>query len=196
MASEEDRLNRRKAFLIGAAFAILLAVGVGIGLWKYHEKPQFCATCHIMAPYLESWQSSRGFAQAHREAGIKCLDCHQPEIRQQVDEAIKYVTRRYEEPLEMRTFTDNFCLRCHGSLAEISKRTEGYKADISLFQGHDVQIDQLTEKDLTINPHASHVSQDGCFNCHKMHRDSPGLQYCFGCHHKGGLVACSQCHSE
>ena len=29
--------------------------GVGaVGSWQYHEQPQFCATCHIMEPYLES----------------------------------------------------------------------------------------------------------------------------------------------
>jgi len=34
---------------------VVVIGGVGvIGLWRYHEQPQFCATCHIMEPYLES----------------------------------------------------------------------------------------------------------------------------------------------
>jgi len=34
---------------------VVVIGGVGvIGLWRYHEQPQFCDTCHIMDPYLES----------------------------------------------------------------------------------------------------------------------------------------------
>jgi len=38
----------------GPAGGVVLG-GVGAaGFWQYHEQPQFCATCHIMEPYLES----------------------------------------------------------------------------------------------------------------------------------------------
>jgi hypothetical protein len=29
-----------------------------VGLWQDHERPEFCATCVIMDPYLDSWQAS------------------------------------------------------------------------------------------------------------------------------------------
>ena len=45
----------KKAVLVVWMAAVVIIVA-GVALWNYHEQPQFCATCHIMQPYLESWQ--------------------------------------------------------------------------------------------------------------------------------------------
>jgi len=38
-----------------ALLGVVVLGGVGAaGLWKYQEQPQFCGTCHIMEPYVES----------------------------------------------------------------------------------------------------------------------------------------------
>jgi len=50
-------MSRKRIVVIAALSGVVVVGGVGaIGLWRYHELPQFCATCHIMDPYLESWQ--------------------------------------------------------------------------------------------------------------------------------------------
>lgn len=68
--------------------------------WKYHEQPQFCATCHIMEPYLESWVSSDYGAHAHAVEDATCLECHEPTTQQQVDELVVYMQGDFTVPLE------------------------------------------------------------------------------------------------
>ena len=64
-------MSRKRIVVIAALLGVVVVGGVGaVGLWSYHEQPQFCATCHIMDPYLESWQSSDYGAAAHAEADV------------------------------------------------------------------------------------------------------------------------------
>ena len=72
----------KKAVLIAGIAAVVIVIA-GVALWNYHEQPQFCAICHIMQPYLESWESPPLLAQAHAEENITCLECHEPTIQQQ-----------------------------------------------------------------------------------------------------------------
>ena len=138
----------------------MVIIIAGVGFWNYHEQPRFYATCHIMQPYLESWESFPFLAHAHAEENVTCLECHEPTIQQQVDELIKFVTKDYENPLKERKFDQEWCLRCHehGSYEELIERT----------------------KDLTRNPHDSHYGEMECRICHKVHRASE--DYCAQCH--------------
>jgi cytochrome c nitrite reductase small subunit len=155
-----DTLKRRNIWVIVGVVVGVIVVVAGVALWNYHEQPQFCATCHIMQPYLESWQSSPFLAQAHAEESVTCLECHEPTIQQQVDELVKFVTNDYETPLEEREFDQEWCLRCHehGSYEELIQRTE----------------------ELEPNPHDSHYGEVECSVCHKVHRESE--DYCAQCH--------------
>ena len=154
-----DTLKRRNFWVI-VGIAVVVIIIAGVALWNYHKQPQFCATCHIMQPYLESWESPPYLAHAHAEENIACLDCHEPTIGQQVQEGIKFVTGDYEIPLEERRFDKEWCLRCHehGSYEELIQRTE----------------------ELERNPHDSHYGEMECRICHKMHRAS--VDYCAQCH--------------
>lgn len=147
----------------------------GWGLWRYHEKPEFCATCHIMQSYLESWQSSDHLVRIHAKEGSECLDCHVPTIQQQMQEGLKYIIRDYETPLAERSLDPEFCLSCkeHGSYDEIRERTRNNPER---------------------NPHDSHWGEMDCGLCHNMHRES--VDYCSQCHppvtDKPGWVTTSQ----
>jgi cytochrome c nitrite reductase small subunit len=178
---------KKVLFLVGAA-VIIVAVAVGGGaLWDYHQEPQFCAICHIMQPYLDSWNGSDLMAHTHAEAEIACLDCHEPTIGQQVQEVAKYVTRQYEIPLESPQFPKEFCLSCkeHGSYAELAERTKDYMVNGENLNPH--------------NPHPNledaRVEQEyDCWHCHSMHKTSRGMDYCWGCHHDGDFKDCRECH--
>jgi len=51
-------MSKQRIVLTGVLLGVVVVIGgVGaVGLWKYHEEPQFCGICHIMERYLESWR--------------------------------------------------------------------------------------------------------------------------------------------
>ena len=157
--------KRRLAIAILSAIILLGVVG-GVGFWKYHEQPQFCGICHIMDPYLESWQGSDLLAYAHAQEAVTCLNCHEPTLQQQMQELEVYVRGEFTVPLKERKFPVEFCFDCHlphehTSYEEIIQRTAG----------------------LELNPHDSHISEINemdCSICHKMHK--PSEDYCAQCH--------------
>ena len=68
-------MSKRRIVIIGVLLGVVVIGGVGaIGLWTYHEQPQFCATCHIMEPYLASWQASDFGAYPHAQQDVTCLE--------------------------------------------------------------------------------------------------------------------------
>ena len=65
-------MSKKRIVVIAVLLGLVVIGGVGaVGFWKYHEQPQFCATCHIMDPTIE----------------------------QQVNELVVYVRGDYEIPL-------------------------------------------------------------------------------------------------
>jgi hypothetical protein len=149
-----------------------------------------CTTCHSMEPYVQSLEDSNLLAYAHAQEGLECEDCHEEAVLQEVHEAAK------PNPLALgllqRKFSDDLCLDCHianehTSYEEIAERTKDYTVD--------------GEK---VNPHDPHASVEGaeqgqfeCYYCHKMHKRSPGIDYCYNaCHHEGNFKNCSTsgCH--
>ena len=157
-------MSKKRIVVIGVLLGVVVIGGVGaIGLWKYHEEPQFCATCHIMDPYLESWQASDLGAHAHAVEDVTCLDCHEPTVQQQVDELVVYTQGDFEVPLEERQFETQFCFDCH-----LPNEHTSYE-----------EVIQLTA-DLELNPHGSHLGEMDCATCHKTHRVSE--DYCAECH--------------
>ncbi len=162
-------MSKRRIVIIGVLLGVVLIGGVGaIGLWNYHEQPQFCATCHIMDPYLESWQDSDYGAYAHAVDDVACLDCHEPTTEQQVHEVVVYMQGDFTVPLQEREFGNEFCFDCH-----LPNEHTTYEKVIQLTTGFE------------LNPHSSHlVGQIDCNLCHKMHDASD--DYCGYCH---GAVA-------
>ena len=65
------RFLRRVLVVFSIALAALVSVGGG-GTYVMMEvttKPQFCRSCHIMEPYVDSWADS-----SHKN--VTCVDCH------------------------------------------------------------------------------------------------------------------------
>lgn len=157
-------MSKRRIVIIGVLLGVVVIGGVGaIGLWTYHERPQFCGTCHVMQPYLESWQASEYGAYAHGVEDVTCLECHVPTTQQQVDELVVYMQGDFTVPLEEREYGNEFCFDCH----EPNEHTT-YE-----------EVIELTA-DLELNPHGSHLGELECDLCHKMHRVSE--DYCAECH--------------
>jgi nitrate/TMAO reductase-like tetraheme cytochrome c subunit len=53
------------------AFISLIGYGLFIGLYYYTSTPNFCSSCHYVAPYVTSWSGS-----PHKE--VNCMGCHEP----------------------------------------------------------------------------------------------------------------------
>ena len=180
----------KTVLVAGILVAAMVAIVGGVALWDYHEEPEFCAAfCHIMDPYLASWEESDFQVYAHAEVDLACLDCHEPTIQEQVKEAAVFVMGQFEDPLRTRRFPDEFCLQCHehGSLDEIIERTKDYAILNENHNPHDPHPD----KDESI------VKQFECWNCHTMHKRSAGTEYCFSsCHHERTFEGCGSvdCH--
>jgi len=157
-------MSKKRIVVIAVVLGVVVIGGVGaVGLWTYHEQPQFCATCHIMQPYLDSLQASDFGAYAHAVEDVACLDCHEPTVQQQVDELVVYMQGDFAVPLEERQFQNEFCFDCH-----LPNEHTSYE-----------QVIQLTAE-LELNPHDSHLGELDCDLCHKMHGLSE--DYCAQCH--------------
>jgi cytochrome c nitrite reductase small subunit len=164
-------MSRKRSVVIAVLLGVVVLGGVGgVVLWQYHEKPESCASCHIMDPYLESWEMSGLGANAHGEEGVVCLDCHQPTLEQQLSELVVYLQGDYEIPLKGLKYPMESCFQCHehGSYEEIIAVTEGL------------------EEEAGANPHDSHYGEMECRLCHKMHDESES--YCGQCHTFGFQV--------
>jgi formate-dependent nitrite reductase cytochrome c552 subunit len=174
--------------------AVVLAVG-GVAGWKWHEKPSFCSTvCHkVMTPYVDSWSSGSLLAHQHAQANLTCLACHEPKISEQLTEAKKYVTGRYSTPLAPVSMPSSFCLKCHGSYEELAKKTANYEYAGVRVNPHSRLVDPSSTDDPHNSPNAKPIE---CQDCHRMHEASPGIEYCFGCHHQKNFKKCTDCHTE
>ena len=144
-----------------------------------------CAYCHVMASYTESLQDTTLLAYAHAQEELVCLDCHEQAVLEQVHEEAKTGAPRLKE----RRFSDESCFDCH-----VPNEHTSYEEVIE-------RIKDYTVGDEKINPHDPHAGVEGsdqeqieCYYCHKMHKESPGINGCYGCHHSGTFENCSVCH--
>lgn len=155
-------IKKRWKWLVGSlGVLVIVFVAGGIALWEYHEQPGFCADlCHIMQPYEDAWASSNYEAHLHAQEDIACLDCHEPTIKQQIEEVSKYITGDYKIPLRERKMPQETCLSCkeHDSYPDLVQTTEEWER----------------------NPHDSHWGEMECVLCHNQHR--PNVLYCTQCH--------------
>ncbi len=105
-----------------ASLVLVLFVGlVGLTIWGVHKtnSPQFCESCHIIKPYVDTWKTSY-----MGKRGVTCIDCHfDPGVlgyfRGKVYSLIKlteYAFRTYNRPPASTTLlTSSACLQCHGN---------------------------------------------------------------------------------
>lgn len=117
--------SRLRSFLIRWAKRLgILAALVIVGLVvAEHQtsKPEFCASCHIMQPYYETWQAD---VHGSSKLGIACVECHyapgekttlKAKMRG-LSQLVSYFSGRYGKG-RPRAFVDNMsCMtsNCHG----------------------------------------------------------------------------------
>ena len=153
-----------------------------------------CTYCHVMASYTESLQDATLLANAHAQEGLVCLDCHEQAVLEQTHEVAKAGTTQ----LRMRRFPMESCFDCHvpnehTTYEEVIERTEDYTIRDEKVNPHAITVDPSNPDD----PHDSGEGEIECFYCHKMHKASQGINYCYAiCHHERNFESCSSagCH--
>lgn len=158
-----------RASAIGAAvFLVLIGLGSGGAVWlkRRIQTPDYCASCHIMAPYYSAWKSSVFPAHTHAQAGMVCQDCHEVSMTAAIREILNNFTHHYRLPLKEHRVRAEDCFRCHTSYADLAERTKDLKGPYGFSLGR--------------NPHNSHWGALECGTCHKMHRRS--RDWCSECH--------------
>jgi nitrate/TMAO reductase-like tetraheme cytochrome c subunit len=184
-----EAVRRVRFRVLGLTFAMLLGIGIvatGTAM-EVSSRPQFCGSCHIMAPYYESWKHS-----SHKN--IACVECHIPpgvtaELRKKY-EALSMVARYFTGTYSTNPWTeidDASCLRCH---------------ERRLLSGKELFGDVLFD-------HSAHLAgmRRGkalrCTSCHSQIVQGSHIAVtastCVLCHFKGqtsgvGTARCTLCH--
>lgn len=159
--------KRRAGKIIGAVCGVLVLIVAltGVGYLVFHDSPTFCnAVCHNpMDKYVENYYEGNDMARIHMEANVLCVDCHEPEFSQQIEEGVLWLTGDFQNNPDMMTDFDNdACLKCH-----ISEEFQAAKTDA-----------------LKLNPHADAHQKLQCTDCHRSHREQ--VNYCNTCHSNQG----------
>ena len=185
---------KKRKWPIAAGIVVVVLACAGTGMWVWHEQPSFCSTiCHdTMSTYVESWEDSSYTVHAHAEQGVTCLDCHKPEIAEQMQEAVKQVTGDYTVPLAKMDTDDSFCLTdgCHTQEA-IEQATSSMNIDGTAINPHTQTVNAAAT-----NPHDGSGEKPACADCHSMHRSSKEMEYCYICHHAETFDVCESCHDH
>jgi len=139
-----------------------------------------CSSCHAVE--AKSTTNPSLLAAKHQSADIVCIDCHDSANMQTVHQD---VISDAVVQIRAKSYPQSLCLNCHLSYSDLMGLTENSKAFIDV-------------NNRAINPHDTHRGKIDCNNCHKVHRGSPLISYCYGCHHTGELTGCtaSDCHSN
>ena len=170
---------------------VLLPLGVAamfMGI-EVSSQPGFCGTCHVMAPYYQSWQTS-----SHND--VKCVECHIPpgitnELHKKF-EAMSMVTSYFTGTYGTKPWAevpDASCLRpgCHEQ--RLLSGREVYEN--VLFDHQDHLAEMRRGKELR------------CTSCHSQIVQGKHIAVtestCFLCHFKGqslndGVATCTLCH--
>ena len=155
--------RKRGLIIAGVAAAVIVIAGAGFLVW--HEQPSFCnAICHSpMDSYVEGWEARdpHTLVGAHAVAGTTCLQCHESDLGQQINEGMAWVSGNFSDPMEKRSLaTEDFCMRCH-------ERDEIVAATTDVLGSSGA------------NPHAAHQATE-CGDCHSAHGTSKVM--CNSCH--------------
>lgn len=132
--SPTDAKPRQRSRLLASAVAIAVGIqfgvgaftfGYGEGLSYFSADPKACANCHIMQPYLDSWQQS-----SHHHVAV-CIDCHLPHQPLQKYYAkadngffhsMAFTLGGFPEPIQIkqrnRRITQKNCIACHRELVD------------------------------------------------------------------------------
>ena len=161
---------KQPKFIFILCLAVLFCGGISYAIMeKVSATPSFCAGCHNMQPYYNSYTSGDLLAKKHADAGVTCHDCHEPSLTQQMDEGVKFVTGNYENPMPTYNFTNEECLKCH-NFDDVKTAT----ANLGLENPHD-------------SVHNENGEPPQCDDCHSVHH-LQSAQKCKTCHDVGWVL--------
>lgn len=143
------------------------------------EPDMDCTVCHSMVSYVESLENTSLEAYVHAQEGLDCLDCHDLEATREVHQKAKPSPR-----IQPRIVKMDQCFGCHvdnqhTSYEQVIARTEGYTIRGETINPHAIPVDPANRFDA----HNTDMQVE-CSSCHKMHKPSPGIEYCYHCHHE------------
>lgn len=146
--------------------AVALIVGAvtlgGLGL-HYSNAPQFCATCHTVAPSYDTWAAS-----SHKD--VSCVDCH---VRGTVTgwvhdkayagtkDVLRTIFGLATDPHNLNaTVYSEMCLGCHREILRVSevaaRDLPPPVRDVGLIMSHRAHMDAF----------AARGQGEGCTTCH------------------------------
>lgn len=220
--SEKKKKKRKNRMIILAvifgAFLIFLVAAV-----EYTSHSQFCAACHYMKPYFQSWEES-----SHSE--FECSVCHYPpgggiksKLRKKIEGLVmvgRYWTKLYVKSKPWAEIKDESCMRsgCHEK-----RLLEGEVRFKKVVFDHKVHFEDLKRgkklqctschSQIVQGEHIT-VTESSCFICHfKESEFYPQIRECSHCHKKKDLIneetsrynhslvfengfSCEKCHSN
>ena len=187
----QEFLNRWAKRVV-VALVVFVPAGVAFTYLAFEvsSQPRFCGSCHIMAPYYQSWRTSN-----HNQ--IACVECHIPpgitsELRKKY-EALSMVARYFTGTYSTNPWTevdDQSCLRSGCHVKRVLLGRELYKGVLFDHQPH------LTEM--------RRGKQLRCTSCHSQIVQGSHISVtpttCFLCHFKDvapntKTARCTLCHA-
>jgi nitrate/TMAO reductase-like tetraheme cytochrome c subunit len=179
-----------KRAVVAAAVFIPATIAFTFVAFEFSSQPRFCGSCHIMAPYYESWRTS------HHNT-VACVECHIPpgvtsEFRKKY-EALSMVARYFTGTYSTNPWAevdDQSCLRSGCHVKRVLLGRELYQGVLFDHQPH------LTEM--------RRQKQLRCTSCHSQIVQGSHITVtpttCFLCHFKNtrpntGTARCTLCHA-
>jgi len=187
------RNKKRKKLIVLAAiagsFVVLMVAAV-----EYTSHSGFCASCHYMKPFFQSWETS-----SHSE--VECNACHYPpsggiksKLRKKIEGLVmvgRYWTKLYVKSKPWAEIKDESCLQsgCHDK-----RLLEGTVPFKKVVFDHKIHFEDLRRgkklqctschSQIVQGEHIT-VTESSCFICHFKESD-----------HFSQIKACSHCHSK
>jgi nitrate/TMAO reductase-like tetraheme cytochrome c subunit len=175
---------------------VLVVGGVAVaGLWQVSGSPRFCASCHIMEPYVEAWKVSKHKA-------VACVECHYPpELRdtmrvklQAMTQVAKWATGTYSSK-PFAEVADASCFRsgCHAPAALRARGPVTFAGGVRFDHGPHLDSARVGHQLRCTSCHSQivverhfEVATSTCFVCHfkgmRSGRELTPVGGCTGCH--------------
>lgn len=178
------RVKRRYLALVTLGFAAIAGAFLFIPFYVT-STPSFCSNCHIMDPFIHSWQQSThakfGCDKCHVRPGLVNHIANQIVVSKNV--YLNFVGRA-EMPEQIRSATNENCLQ--GSCHSVNRRAST-SGDLKIPHREHVEMRNLECKDCHYN--AVHTAEGGT--------PVPDMGVCAMCH--DGTRApnqCDTCHED
>ncbi|MFZ3372725.1 MAG: NapC/NirT family cytochrome c [Desulfitobacteriaceae bacterium] len=116
-----EKVNAKNIAIIFGLFVVLLGVSTMLTL-KFTSQPNFCATCHEIAPLVTSWNEGQ-----HKD--VSCLECHTDPgtlgyVKRKLgsySEIFMHFTRKFPDEKIVAKINITSCIDCHSGNSKYPK---------------------------------------------------------------------------